>query len=82
MDANEKAAGVLDTPATAQQNVHRNSTQKRFANLQANAAQAGITLPADDSPPRYLVTRWGLSRELADLDAVEDWLDQVTGRRA
>lgn len=81
MNANEKAAGVLDTPATAQENVHRDSTQKRFANLQANAVQAGITLLAD-STPRYLVSRWGLSSELPDLDSAARWLARTTRARA
>ena len=64
-----------DTPGTAA------PEEKRLATLTARAALAGVALIAD-STPRYLVTRWGLTRELDSLDALERWLEQVAGERA
>ena len=55
---------------------------KRFATLQARAALSGITLhriEGDLSPVVYIATKWALTRELLDLDVVEQWLDRVTG---
>jgi hypothetical protein len=52
---------------------------KRFANVRAKLALAGYTLePLDDG---YRVGRWGLTRDLADLGAVEAFVGQITGRR-
>lgn len=85
MNINEKAAEVLNTLATAQENVQGDFTAKRFATLRARAAIAGVTLYAienDHGAPRYIVSRWNLTRELSSLDAVERWLDLTTGRRA
>lgn len=58
---------------------------KRFATLQARAALSGITLhriEGDLSPVVYIATKWALTRELRDLDAVKKWLDRVTGHPA
>ena len=58
---------------------------KRFATLQARAALSGIALhciEGDLSPVVYIATKWALTRELRDLDAVEQWLDQLTGPQA
>ncbi len=82
--ANGKAAGMLPTPATAQETTHREFTpeQKRLATLTARAALAGVVLHAienDYGATVYIVTRWAMTRELADLNAVEAWLDRVTG---
>ena len=55
---------------------------KRFATLQARCAIAGVSLHQlenDHGALVYIVSRWALTRELADLDAVASWLDRVTG---
>ncbi len=57
---------------------------KRLATFRARAALAGVTLHALDNDygkTVYIVSRWAMTRELADLDAVENWLDRVTGGR-
>ena len=59
--------------------------QKRLATLTARAALAGITMhhiEGDFVPNIFLVTKWALTREFTDLDAVECWLDMVTGKKA
>ena len=58
------------------------STDKLFAKLQARCALAGATLHQlqnDHGSTVYIVSRWALTRELADLDAVSAWLDRVLG---
>lgn len=58
---------------------------KRFSTLQALAALSGITLhrlEGDLTPVVYVATKWALIRELADLGAVEAWLNNVTGKTA
>ncbi len=55
---------------------------KRLATLRARAALAGVTLHVienDHGKTVYIVSRWAMTRELADLDAVEGWLASVTG---
>lgn len=55
---------------------------KRVATLCARAALAGVTLNVienDHGQTVYIVSRWAMTRELADLDAVEVWLNRVTG---
>jgi hypothetical protein len=57
---------------------------KRFATLRAQAAIAGHELtrhPIDGGGWRYAVSRWGLHRDLADLHAVQRWIEQATGRK-
>lgn len=59
--------------------------RKRLATLCARAALAGITLhhiEGDFVPNVFIVSKWALTREFTDLDAVEKWLDLVTGRKA
>lgn len=56
---------------------------KRFATARARAALMGATLHRiEDDRGRdvFIVTKWALTRELRDLDAVETWLDRVEGR--
>lgn len=56
---------------------------KRFATAQARAALMGATLHLiedDRGDDVFIVTKWALTRELRDLDAVESWLDRVEGR--
>lgn len=58
---------------------------KRLATLCARAALAGVTLhhtEGDFVPDLFIVSRWALTREFTDLDAVEKWLDLVTGKKA
>ena len=58
---------------------------KRLATLTAACALAGVALiPSTDDHGRrtYVVSRWALTRELPDLDAVEAWLGRVTGDRS
>ncbi|MDR6535590.1 hypothetical protein [Variovorax soli] len=58
--------------------------QKRLATLTATAALAGIILhhtEGDFVPNIFIVSRWALTREFTDLDAVEAWLDLVTGKK-
>ena len=58
------------------------STDKLFATLQARCALAEVTLHQlenDHGNTVFIVSRWALTRELQDLDAVASWLDRVTG---
>jgi hypothetical protein len=67
----------------------RQSTQaenrdKEFATLAARCALAGHQLTRErleHDGYRYVVARWGLRREFADLTAVERWVDVVEGKR-
>ena len=55
---------------------------KRLATLRARAALAGVTLHAienDHGNTVYIVSRWAMTRELADLDLLESWLQRVGG---
>ncbi|ABE44881.1 hypothetical protein [Polaromonas sp. JS666] len=59
------------------------SLGKQYANLRARCALAGVVLHQienDFGKTVYIVSRWALTRELSDLDAVAAWLDCVTGR--
>ena len=58
------------------------TTDKQFATLQARCALAEVTLHQlenDHGNTVFIVSRWALTRELQDLDAVASWLDRVTG---
>lgn len=58
---------------------------KRLATLTARAALAGVILyhtEGDFVPDIFIVSRWALTREFTDLDAVEAWLDLVMGKKA
>lgn len=53
---------------------------KTFQTLRARLALAGHALnrtEASDGPRRYMVSRWGMVRELRDLCAVEAFAKQV-----
>ncbi|WP_342616967.1 hypothetical protein [Rhodoferax sp. GW822-FHT02A01] len=55
---------------------------KRLATLTAQCALAGVLLyetTDDHDRPAYVVTRWALTRQLATLDEVQQWLVQVMG---
>lgn len=69
---------------TAPSDPQARAEAKRLATATARAALAGVTLHAttDDTDRRvYVVSRWALTRTLDGLDAVEQWLDQVTGQK-
>ena len=58
------------------------STDKQLATLQARCALAEVSLHQlenDHGNTIFIVSRWALTRELQDLDAVASWLDRVTG---
>lgn len=71
-------------PADAEvaQTVSHQSTaaEKTFATLQAKAALVGIALHRLEDG-RLLAARWGLVRELADVDEAARWLDKVGAAR-
>ena len=85
IQAKEKAAWVLDTPETAQQNTHSNSTpdQTRLTSLRTKAAKAGVQIHAFDDEDTgktfFVVSRWNLTRQLDSLNSIEKWLDRVAG---
>ncbi|MEB0059249.1 hypothetical protein [Variovorax sp. LG9.2] len=57
---------------------------KRFTTLQARAALSGVVvhnLKDDRGQPEYIVTKWSLTKALSSLDALEAWIDQMTGGR-
>ncbi len=61
------------------------STSIDFAALRACLAEAGYTLVRSyrtDGTVGYVVGRWGLLRELADLDEVERFAHQAGGAAA
>lgn len=58
------------------------SADKPFKTLQAAFALRGHALTrsdARDGPVTYFSSRWGMSRELADLDAARAFLAQIGG---
>lgn len=60
----------------------RAACRKRFATLQARAALAGVTVwqsQGDHGRPSYIATKWALTKEFADLDALDTWLARVLG---
>lgn len=55
---------------------------KQFETLRAECALAGVALVAShDEHNRtvYVVSRWALTKELPDLEAVRAWLVRVRG---
>lgn len=58
--------------------------QKRVATLAARAALVGVTLnhiEGDFVPNLFIASRWAMTRGFTDLDALEQWLDLVTGTK-
>lgn len=58
---------------------------KRYENCRARCALAGVALVRstdDRDRPVYVVSRWGLTKQLDSVEAVERWLEMVTGQRA
>ena len=61
------------------------AADKLFATLQARCALAEVALSRlenDHGQTVYIVSRWALTRELADLDAVASWMDRVLGLKS
>lgn len=90
MVAQEKAAGVLDTPSTASQTNHtailgtREANRKDFDTLRARLALLGRELTrchrAHDGRVLYVVVRWGKSQYFNRLQDVSEHLAEI-GRR-
>ena len=84
---NEKAVGVLDTLATAQETTPLDSTvdQKTFTTIQAQFALKGHTLQkqnrADDGRIAYLVSRWGQTRTFSHWHDLQAFLTQIGGAK-
>ena len=58
------------------------SIAKQVENVRAECALAGVALvPSRDERGQtvYIVSRWALTKELQDLNAVRAWLARVTG---
>lgn len=58
--------------------------RKRLNTLAARAALLGVTLQhleGDFVPNLFVVSRWSLTREFTDMDAVEKWIDVVGGKQ-
>lgn len=80
MTAKEKAAGVLDTPATADTKTSAASVSVsdeagNFTRLQALAKRAGHALVK--TPSGYMLCRWTYSRHCADLATAQTLLAQM-----
>lgn len=77
MAANNEApaAATAEAPTTTHTPSGTDSKYraKRFATLQAAAALQGMQLHRLEGG-RLLITRWGLARELADVDEAARWL--------
>jgi hypothetical protein len=58
---------------------------KRLSTAIARAALVGVIvhrIEGDFLPEVFIATKWALTREFTDLDALEAWLDRVTGKPA
>ena len=56
--------------------------QKKFATCQARAALAGVTLirlEGDDGRPKFIASRWALTKNFDNINLVDVWLTRVTG---
>lgn len=92
MDAQEKAAGVLDTPSTASQTHHtailgtREADRNVYGTLQAGFALLGYTLNrshrAHDGQISYAATRNGQSRYFTHLHDVGAFYTSVVAAKA
>jgi len=80
-NAEESKKSVSSVSIAERTGKHR----KRLAMLRARAALAGVILYATDGDhgrAAFIVSRWALTRQLDSLDAVEAWLNFVTGAQA
>lgn len=90
MTAHEKAVGVLDTPATAQESKRttilepQTMDRKEFDTLRARFACRGFALArvfrTDDGRPTYHVTRHSQTRVFSHPHDVGAYLSVVEGR--
>lgn len=75
------AAGPhVAAPSVSFDSARPETNDKVFTTLRARLALAGHGLSrtdGSDGPCRYFVTRWGMVRELRDLDAVKRFAEQV-----
>ena len=58
------------------------SNSKRFSGLQAELALRGysvVQIEGDDGRPRYVVTRWALTKELSSLDDLTGFVQRIGG---
>ncbi len=84
-NTNEKAAGVLDTPATANFKIDTSilsPTEKEFRTVAAQFVLKGHTLHSTrdaGGTATYLAERWGLVRYLPTLDDARRFLAQIGG---
>ena len=62
----------------------RDLQDKRIATAMARAALAGCALHIKDAAGscEFLISRWGLTRSLSDIAAVEEFLDRADGKHA
>jgi len=88
MSAHEKAAGVLDTPTTANFKIDtpivapNRESEKSFATMAAQFAMQGHTLHQTNptnGAVTYYAERWGLIRYLPTLDDTRRFLAQIGG---
>jgi hypothetical protein len=59
--------------------------RKRFDTLAARAALIGVTvhrIENDWAGEEYIASRWALTKAFNSLDALETWLNRVTGKTA
>ena len=58
---------------------------KRLATLAARAALMGVTvyrIETDAGGEEFVASRWALTKAFCNLDALEAWLNRVTGKTA
>ena len=58
---------------------------KRLANARARAALLGCELyrcEDDRGEPLFVLSRWAMTRQLSNIEAVEAWLDRFEGKAA
>ena len=87
LNAQKESAPAAQAIQSREENEHRNSAtgagaDKTFLTLRARLALKGYGLSrthAGDGPVWFYVNRWGMVRELRDLAAVAQFLDQVGG---
>jgi hypothetical protein len=90
LNAQKESAPAAQAAQSREQNEPRNSAtgasaDKAFATLRALLALKGHVLSrthGDDGPVRFYVTRWGLVRELRDIEAVRAFAEQVGATHA
>ena len=85
LKAQEESAPVAGTTQSREKDEQRDfatdgGSVNAFATLREQLAPKGFKLiraVADDGSARYFVSRWGLTRELAGIDAVRDFARQA-----